>query len=132
LRRGRQSLQIDPALTQALLADVESGGGRDPLPLIAFTLERLYLEFGARGRLTLADYEALGRIGGSIEAAIERALQAADADARIPRDRGARLLLLRRGLVPWLAGIDPETGRPRRRVARLVALHRGFDSLHWA
>src|SRR6185312_13523580 len=36
-----------------------------------------------------------------------------------PRDRAARLALLRRGLIPWLAGIDPETGTPRRRVARL-------------
>ena len=26
---------------------------------------------------------------------------------------------LRRGLIPWLAGIDPDTGAPRRRVARL-------------
>jgi formylglycine-generating enzyme required for sulfatase activity len=119
LRGGPRALRVDPALTQALLAEVESGGGRDALPLIAFTLERLYLEFGGRGRLMLGDYEALGRIGGAIEAAVERALRAADADARIPRDRGARLALLRRGLVPWLAGIDAESGRPRRRIARL-------------
>ena len=87
------------------------------MPLLAFTLERLYLEFGARGRLTLADYEQLGGIKGSIEAAVERALKAADGDPRIPADRSARLTLLRRGLIPWLAGIDPETGSPRRRVA---------------
>ena len=31
----------------------------------------------------------------------------------------ARLALIRRGLIPWLAGIDPDTGAPRRRVARL-------------
>jgi formylglycine-generating enzyme required for sulfatase activity len=119
LKDGSRPLKIEPALTQALLADIESGGGRDALPLLAFTLERLYLEYGGRGRLTLADYEALGRIKGSIEAAVERALATADADSRIPRDRAARLLLLRRGLVPWLAGIDAETNQPRRRVARL-------------
>ena len=45
--------------------------------------------------------------------------KAADADPAIPRDRAARLALLRRGLIPWLAGIDPDTGAPRRRVARL-------------
>ena len=56
---------------------------------------------------------------GSIEAAVERALKAADADPAIPSDRAARLALLRRGLIPWLAGIDPDTGAPRRRVARL-------------
>jgi formylglycine-generating enzyme required for sulfatase activity len=119
LRDTPRALSIDPALTEALLADVDAGGGRDALPLLAFTLERLYLEFRGRGRLTLADYTALGGIKGSIEAAIERALAAADVDARIPRDRNARLLLLRRGLIPWLAGIDPETGSPRRRIARL-------------
>jgi formylglycine-generating enzyme required for sulfatase activity len=119
LRDTSRALTIDPALTQALLADVDSGGGRDALPLLAFTIERLYLEYRGRGRLTFADYKALGGIKGSIEAAIERALVAADADPKIPRDRGARLLLLRRGLIPWLAGIDPETGSPRRRVARL-------------
>src|SRR5215813_9517200 len=89
------------------------------LPLFAFTLERLYGEYHAGGTLKLAHYDALGRVKGSIEAAVERALQAADADPAIPRDRVARLALLRRGLIPWLAGIDPDTSAPRRRVARL-------------
>jgi hypothetical protein len=82
-------------------------------------MERFFLEYGARDRLTLADYEALGRVKGPIEAAVERALAAAGADPKIPRDRAARLLLLRGGSIPWLAGVDPETGGPRRRVARL-------------
>ena len=118
LEATSRPLAIDPTLTQVLLADIEAGGGSDALPLLAFTLERLYLEFGARGRLTLADYEQLGGVKGSIEAAVARALRAADGDPRIPADRAARLTLLRRGLIPWLAGIDPETGSPRRRVAR--------------
>ena len=114
-----QPLRIDPALTQALLADIEDGGAKDALPLLAFTLERLFLEHGADGTLTLDDYRSLGGVRGSVEAAVEQALRAADADAAIPKDRQARLKLLRRGLIPWLAGIDPETGAPRRRVARL-------------
>jgi hypothetical protein len=81
-------------------------------------LERLYLEYGVRGRLTLADYDALGRIKGSIESAVARALQAADKDSSIPKDRATRLALLRRGLIPAIASVDPETGSPRRRVAR--------------
>ena len=113
-----RSLKIDDSLTDALLADIEQGGAKDALPLLAFTLERLYDEYRGRGRLMLADYEALGRIKGSIEAAVERALKEADKDPAIPKDRNARLALLRRGLIPWLAGIDPETGSPRRRVAR--------------
>src|SRR4029077_4412873 len=38
--------------------------------------------------------------------------------ARLPRDREARLALLRRGLIPWLAGVDPDTKTPRRNIAR--------------
>jgi hypothetical protein len=106
-------------LIDALLADIEAGGGKDALPLLAFTLERLYDEYHAGGGLKLAHYEVLGRVKGSIEAAVERALKEADADPAVPRDRAARLALLRRGLIPWLAGIDPDTGFPRRRVARL-------------
>jgi hypothetical protein len=119
LKHGDRALVIEPALTQALLSDIEDGAGRDALPLLAFTLERLYLEYGGRGRLTLRDYDALGRIKGSIEAAAERAFRAADNDSSIPRDREARLALLRRGLIPWLAGIDPDTRSARRRVARI-------------
>ena len=119
LKHSDRALVIEPALTQALLSDIEDGAGRDALPLLAFTLERLYLEYGGRGRLTLRDYDALGRIKGSIEAAAERAFRAADNDSSIPRDREARLTLLRRGLIPWLAGIDPDTRSARRRVARI-------------
>jgi hypothetical protein len=114
-----RALDIEPALSEALLKDIEQGAAKDGLPLLAFTLERLYLEYGGAGRLTLADYVALGRVKGSIEAAVEGALQAADAIPAIPKSREERLALLRRGLIPWLAGIDPETRRPRRRVARL-------------
>lgn len=119
LRDTPRALMIEPALTQGLLADIEAGGGRDALPLLAFTLERLFLEYGGSGRLTLADYNALGRIKGSIDAAVERALRSADSDPAVPKDQVARLKLLRRSLIPWLAGIDPDTGAPRRRVARL-------------
>jgi hypothetical protein len=114
-----RELKIEEPLVDALLADVERGAGKDALPLLAFTLERLYLEHGGDGDLRLAEYEQLGRVRGSIEAAVERALNAADSDPTVPKERAARLTLLRRGLVPWLANIDPDTGEPRRRVARL-------------
>ena len=114
-----RALRIDDALVDALLADIEAGGAKDALPLLAFTLERLYGEYHGGGHLKLEHYNRLGRVRGSIEAAVERAFKAADTDARIPNDRQDRLILLRRGLIPWLAGIDPDTGAPRRRVARL-------------
>ena len=110
-------LEIEPALVDRLLAD--SGNVQNSLPLLSFTLERLYREFLAGKVITLADYEALGGFAGSIETAIETALKDADADPAVPKDRAARLALLRRGLIPWLAGIDPDTGAPRRRIARL-------------
>jgi formylglycine-generating enzyme required for sulfatase activity len=114
-----RELKIDDALVNELLVDMEAGGAKDALPLLAFTLERLYSEYHAGGHLQLEHYNLLGRVKGSIEAAVERAFKAADTDPAIPRDHAARLALLRRGLIPWLAGIDLDTGAPRRRIARL-------------
>ncbi|MGD1036459.1 MAG: SUMF1/EgtB/PvdO family nonheme iron enzyme [Roseiarcus sp.] len=122
LGQSGRPLTIEPALTQALLADIETGGAKDALPLLAFTLERLYVDHGGDGDLTLAEYRQTGGVKGSIEAAVERAMAAADSDPKVPRDRAARLALLRRALIPWLAGIDPETGAPRRRIARMAEI----------
>ena len=119
MNAGGRKLSLEEPLVDALLADMQKGGAKDALPLLAFTLERLYLDYGADGDLKLSEYEALGRIRGAIEAAVEEALNKANGNPEIPQDRTARLALLRRGLIPWLAGIDPETGTPRRRVAKL-------------
>lgn len=119
LARTERPLEVEDTLANTLLTDIEAGSAKDALPLLAFTLERLYVEHGGDGDLTVAEYRSLGGITGSIEAAVERALKAADADPAIPKDPAARLALLRHGLIPWLAGIDPDTGAPRRRVARL-------------
>jgi formylglycine-generating enzyme required for sulfatase activity len=113
------SLKIEESLVDALLADVEASDAADALPLLAFTLERLYAEYHTGRQLKLVHYSDLGGVKGSIEAAVERALRAADDKSTISKDRTTRLALLRRGLIPWLAGIDPDTGAPRRRVARL-------------
>lgn len=118
LRDTNRALRIEPALTSALLADVEADGSKDALPLLAFTLERLYREYGTAGDLKLNDYRAMGGVKGSIDAAVERAMTAAetDPDLRNVIDRPA---LLRRAIIPGLASIDQETRTPRRRVARL-------------
>ncbi len=122
LEGSARALEIEESLVDALLADVESGGAKDALPLLALTLERLYLEHGGDGDLTLAEYQTLGGFKGSIEAAVERALGEADSDPTLPKDRAERLALLRRGIIPWLAGIDPDTGAPRRRVAKVCEI----------
>ncbi|MEQ1899478.1 MAG: TIR domain-containing protein [Devosia sp.] len=119
LATGGRKLDLEEPLVDALLEDIHKGGGKDALPLLAFTLERLYRDYGADGDLKLSEYQQLGRIGGAIEAAVDQALKSADGNPAIPADRAARLALLRRGLIPWLAGIDPDTKSPRRRVARL-------------
>ena len=118
VRSAERKLEIEESLKTQLLRDIQEGKGSDALPLLAFTLERLYTNFGGSGHLKFVDYKKTGRIGGAINAAVEEALDSADADPRIPRERDARLELLRRGLIPWLAGVDPESGAPRRRVAR--------------
>ena len=99
LAENDRILTVEPTLTEALLADIEEGGGKDTLPLLAFALERLYLEYGGGGALTLAQYRELGGIRGAIEAAVEGALTAADADPAVPREHNARLALLRRALI---------------------------------
>jgi hypothetical protein len=92
-------LAIEPALTQRLLIDIDfEAGAGDALPLLVFALEQLYLDYRQTGALRLVDYEKFGGIKGAIDAAVERALVRADADTRFPRDREARLALLRRGL----------------------------------
>ena len=114
-----RALKIEEPLVDALLADADKGGAKDALPLLAFTLERLYREHGGDGDLKLAEYEDLGGVRGSIEAAVTQAMKAADGIGDIPRGDAERLALLRRGMIPWLAGIDPDTGAPRRRIARM-------------
>ena len=118
----KRALVVEEPLVQELLSDIEEDDAKDALPLLAFTLERLYQEFHGAGRLTVDHYRSLGRIRGSIEAAVERALKAADGDPNLPKDRQARLALMRRAMIPWLANLDPETGTPRRRVAYLSEL----------
>lgn len=129
LKDSKHSLIFDPALTQALLKDIEEGGGKDALPLLAFTLERLYRQYGADGDLLLEEYQTLGGIRGSVQAAVNAAFLAANADPTIPTDPTERLKLLRSALIPALAGIDPVTRTPRRRVARISEIPQQAHSL---
>jgi len=108
-------LFVEPALVERLINEAE---GADALPLLAFTLERLFIEHGGDGKLLLADYESLGGVRGSIEAAIEAAFVSPERAPTVPADKVARERLLRAGFVPWLARVDPDSGERKRRVAR--------------
>ena len=81
---------IEPQLTLRLLEDIDQSGGGDALPLLAFTLEQLFLEYRRAGALRLEYYEEFGGLRGAIDAAVERALARADTDAQLPRDSKAR------------------------------------------
>ena len=110
-------LKIEPALTERLLADIDSGTG-DALPLLAFTLEQLYRLYRQSGELLLKNYEDSGGLKGAIAEAVKRALDKADADPRIPRESEKRLALLREGFIPWLVSVDPDSKTVRRNIAR--------------
>lgn len=78
-----------PQLTQQLLQDLDKSGGKDALPLLDFTLERLYRDNGDDGDLCLEEYRRMGGVQGAIEAAVENALKEAMTDPKVPRDKKA-------------------------------------------
>lgn len=121
LSNSSHSLKFDPSIIERLTATLDEGAGRDALPLLAFTLARLYRDFHARGHITVADYDAMGGISGSIDAAVDSALARAAEDRRTA-DGVVLEDMLRQTMIPRFAGIDPETGTARRRAA-------GYDML---
>ncbi len=114
-RRG-QRITIAAPLIERLVADAS---GADALPLLAFTLFKLYQGFGAGGAITLEQYLAIGGVAGCIEEGIKQALANPGDEPAIPASKEQQLACLRATFVPWLARIDPETREPRRRVAQL-------------
>src|SRR5690606_29784002 len=99
-------LLLDERLVQAIVSDT---GTRDALPLLAFTLRRLYERFGADGRLSVEEYEALGRLEGSIREEAERILAEADPSPD-------ELEALHAAFVPAMVRINAEGGYARRRA----------------
>jgi hypothetical protein len=116
IREAGGHLTIDPALTEHLISDAK---GQDALPLLAFTLERLYADFGPEGILTLDQYRNLGGMRASIEAAIAQALSDPLRPPAIPAGKEEQLQRLRAAFIPSLARVDSETGISMRRLARL-------------
>jgi WD40 repeat protein len=119
-------LVIDPALTERLIADAQ---GADALPLLAFTLERLYADYGGDGKLTPAEYEKLGGVQGSIAEAVAQALAAPGRAPAIPAGQIEQLARMRAAFIPWLARIDPDSGEPMRRVARIEETPEGSRAI---
>ena len=105
---------IEPALTEQLLKD---STGADALPLLAFTLERLYLEYGTDDDLRLDEYNTMGGIRGAIDTAVNAALSFPERNPEIPADQAEKEQLLRNAFIPWLVSIDPDTHERKRNIA---------------
>ncbi len=56
-------LKLEPGLVSRMARDT---GSEDALPLLAFTLEKLYDKFGRDGDLTIDEYDRLGGLEGSV------------------------------------------------------------------
>ncbi|MGH8589962.1 MAG: TIR domain-containing protein [Gammaproteobacteria bacterium] len=111
---ARAAVQIEPALTDALVRDAS---GADALPLLAFTIERLHRDFAVTGRLKLADYAAMGGVQGAIEASVEAVFRATS-EKGLPRDREALEQLTRRIFLPHLVRVN-EAGEFTRRTVSI-------------
>ena len=107
-------LDIEPALVETLIAKAT---GADALPLLAFTLQRMFDLYHKEQRLTVADYEAMGGIEGSIDRALAEAQKAAG-------NAGSQDSL-RRLLIPGLATWDPAANAAKRIVAQEAELMSG-------
>jgi WD40 repeat protein/tetratricopeptide (TPR) repeat protein len=103
-------LAIEPALAQALVQDA---AGADALPLLAFSLGRLFTDYAAEGELTLAHYRQMGGASGSIARALKEAQGRAGASGSNEN--------LRRLIVPRLATWDPDADQHKGAAKRLVA-----------
>ena len=107
-------LDVEPALVETLIAKAT---GADALPLLAFTLQRMFDLYHKEQRLTVADYEAMGGIEGSIDRALAEA-QKASGTAGSQEN-------LRRLLIPGLATWDPAANAAKRIVAQEAELMSG-------
>ena len=106
-RLAKPAIEVEPALTDQLLADLSE---EDALPLLAFTMERLLREAGAERKLTLALYQS--KIGG-VSGAIRSAIASAIGETPTPDT----LALARRLFIPALVRVEPD-GVKRRRATR--------------
>ena len=104
-------LIIQPALLDKL---VEDSAGADALPLLAFTLQRLFSEFDGANELTLDRYTAIKGVGGSIDLALGEAQREAGTEGDLE--------ILRRFFVPGLATWDPAANAAKRLVAKELDL----------
>jgi hypothetical protein len=118
-----KSLPLEPGLKQRL---VQESGGRDALPLLAFTLEKLWKARDRRGvavagtrpgeqwDMTLDDYKHLGGVAGAVNT---RAKECWDPQTSGEEERAA----LREAFLDQLVSVNGD-GQEAKRAARLEDL----------
>jgi hypothetical protein len=79
------ALTIEPQLTLRLLEDIDKSGGSDALPLLAFTLEQLFLDCRRAGALRLQNYEDFGGLEGAINSCAPTPIRVSRRTARRAR-----------------------------------------------
>ena len=99
-------IELEPGLVETMVQDT---GTADALPLLAFTLNRLWRDFGGDGKITLDEYTE--RIGG-LEGAIR---QEADAVLAALKPTRPQITELRRAF-RHMVRVDPEGQYTRRAV----------------
>jgi formylglycine-generating enzyme required for sulfatase activity len=104
-------ISVQPELVAALARNTS---GADALPLLAFTLERLFGEAGTDGQLTLARYDAMGGLEGSIDRGL--------AEARRKAGSAGSEQALHDLFIPELATWDPAANVAKRLVAQEAQL----------
>lgn len=114
MSRAGRKIAIAPDLADRL---VREATGADALPLLAFTLSRLFHDYNSVGVLTLDQYEKMGGVGGSIDRALKDALMKSGTVGSESN--------LRRLIIPHLASWDPDTDSPKRMVAQGSVLTAG-------
>jgi formylglycine-generating enzyme required for sulfatase activity len=99
-------LQVDDDLADDMVRDAST---RDALPLLAFTLRRLYERYGHDGRLTVTQYRDLGGLEGSIRETAQRVLDGSKAGPD-------ELEALHTAFVPTMIRINGDGAYARRRA----------------
>jgi hypothetical protein len=97
-------LRLEDGLVHELTRDAGTG---DALPLLAFTLRRLYEQGGADGLLEVREYEVLGRLARAVREEADRITEGA-AQGELDALRGA--------FVPGMVQITPDVSYTRRRA----------------
>ena len=102
----RAGLQFAPGLVERM---VDESTGGDALPLLAYTLRELYQRAGPDGRVSVADYEALGGVVGALQRRADRLTGELDR-------RGQGQLIL--PTLMKFAAVEGEGEPTRRRILR--------------